>query len=253
MKEVRAAPDATLTLTSEGRSTTVSLYSDEGMALVNALRLKQAAEFKVMYEPRWLGQRIIQLPEDIVALQELLWDLKPDVVIECGIAHGGSLVLHASILELIGHGSVIGIDVEIRPHNRAAIEAHPLSHRIGLIEGSSIDPTTVAAAKARCADAGRVMVILDSNHTTAHVAKEILLYRDIVTPGSYLIVMDGAQALVADIPRGKPEWADDNPLIAIRDVLAKDPEFERDDRFVRFGPTSAPEGFWRKRERALLR
>jgi len=250
MTEIEAGADATITLLSKGRETRAALYSPEGLALLNALRLKQAAEFKLMYEPSWLGMRIIQLPEDIVAMQELLWRLKPDVVVECGVAHGGSLVLHASVLELAGHGLVVGVDVEIRPHNRAAIEAHPLAHRIRLIEGSSIDPETVAEVKRRCAGAETIVVVLDSNHSAEHVAEEIRLYQHLVTPGSYLVVMDGAQALVADIPRGKPGWARDNPLVAIRRFLAGTDEFERDASFERFGATCAPEGFLRRRRPA---
>lgn len=249
MTDIRAGAGATLTLTSDGQETKVDLYSPEGCALLNALRLKQAAEFKTMYEPQWLGTRIIQLPEDIVAIQELLWTLKPDVVVECGVAHGGSLILTASILELAGKGRVVGVDVEIRPHNRAAIEAHPLAHRIDLVEGSSIDPATVEEVRRRCAGAACVLVVLDSNHSAAHVAEEISLYSDLVTPGSYLVVMDGAQGLVSDIPRGDPAWAGDNPLVAIRALLEGSEAFERDPAYERFGTTCAPEGFWRKRGR----
>jgi cephalosporin hydroxylase len=216
------------------------------VALLNALRLKQAAEFKAMYEPNWLGVKIIQLPEDIVAMQELLWRLQPDVVVECGVAHGGSLIFHASILELAGKGKVIGVDVEIRPHNRAVIEAHPLAHRITLIEGSSVDPATAAQVKRLCPAGSKIVVVLDSNHSRDHVAQEIALYKDIVSLDSYLVVMDGAQALVSDIPRGKPEWAEDNPLTAVRDFLASNDEFERDASFERFGSTCVPEGFLKR-------
>jgi cephalosporin hydroxylase len=247
MTPIDAKADATLTLTSAGRSTEVALYSAEGIALLNALRLKQAAEFKLMYEPRWLGMQIIQLPEDIVAMQELLWRLRPDVVVECGVAHGGSLVLHASILELIGNGVVIGVDVEIRPHNREAITAHPLSHRIQLIEGSSIDPGIAAEVARRCAGAKHVVVVLDSNHSAAHVAEEIRLYHHLVTPDSYLVVMDGAQALVADIPRGDARWAHDNPLVAVQRFLASCDAFEADRTLERFGTTCVPSGFLRRR------
>ena len=230
MTDVKAGRDATLTLKSGGEDVSVDLYSDEGLALLAALRLKQAAEFKLMYEPTWLGVPIIQLPEDIVAMQELLWEVKPDVVIECGIAHGGSLVLYASVLELIGNGRVIGVDVEIRRHNRAMIDAHPLAHRIELIEGSSIDPATVSEVARRCVGSDRVVVVLDSNHSADHVAEEIRQYRELVTEGSYLVVMDGAQGLVHDIPRGDPAWKNDNPLSAIRAFLASDDAFEHDPR-----------------------
>jgi cephalosporin hydroxylase len=247
MKEdVVAGADATVTLRSGGRETTVDLYSARGLELLAALRLKQAAEFKLMYEPTWLGTRIIQLPEDIVAMQELLWRVRPQVVVECGIAHGGSLILAASILDLIGTGRVVGVDVEIRPHNRQAIEAHPLAHRITLIEGSSTSAAVADEVRRQCAGAAPVMVILDSNHGAAHVAAEIAAYKELVTPESYLVVMDGAQGLVADIPRGDPAWRTDNPLVAIRRFLAADGRFEADRTPERFGMTSVPGGFLRR-------
>lgn len=250
MTEINPGPDASITLSGKDGDIKVPLYSPEGVALLNALRLKQAAEFRAMYEPNWLGVKIIQLPEDIVAMQELLWRLRPDVVVECGVAHGGSLILHASVLELVGKGMVIGVDVEIRPHNRTIIESHPLAHRVKLIEGSSIDPATVANVKKLCPVGAKVVVVLDSNHSREHVAREIALYKDLVSVDSYLVVMDGAQALVSDIPRGKPEWAEDNPLAAVRTFLAGTDEFERDATYERFGSTCVPEGFLRRCKRA---
>ncbi len=245
-EDIHAGADATVTLSSAGQSTTVSLYSLEGLELLSALRLKQAAEFKLMYEPYWLGVRIIQLPEDIVAMQELLWQIKPDLVIECGIAHGGSLILTASILELIGKGTVLGVDVDIRQHNRVIIESHPLWPRIAMIEGSSIDPAVVERVHKAAAGMQTVVVVLDSNHTAKHVAGEIEAYKGLVTEGSYLVVMDGAQALVSDIPRGNPDWKADNPMIAIRRFLASDKSFEVDRKFERFGVTSVPSGFLKR-------
>lgn len=241
-----AHPDARLALTTGGQTTAVDLYSPEGLALVSDLWLKLSAEFKVMYEPTWMGVRIIQLPHDIVQVQELIWRLQPDVIVETGVAHGGSLVFSASLLELIGKGHVIGIDVEIRPHNRAAIEAHPMKKRITLIEGSSIAPETVAKVQKSIAGARTVLVLLDSNHSTAHVAEEIRLYGPLVSEGSYLVVMDGAQAHVSDIPRGKAEWLQDNPLTAIRQFLADNPDYVMDPHYTRLHVTSNPEGYLRK-------
>lgn len=245
-EDIVARADATVTLVSGGRQTTVDLYSAEGLELLSALRLKQAAEFKLMYEPRWLGVRIIQLPEDIVAIQELLWQVRPDVVVECGIAHGGSLILAASVMEMIGAGRVVGVDIDIRSHNRTVIESHPLAHRITLIEGSSVSQDVAARIRSLCRDAGSVLVILDSGHSAEHVAAEIALYRDLVTEGSYLVVMDGAQGLVSDIPRGDPAWRTDNPLVAIRAFLAGNPDFQADRSFERFGMTSVPGGFLKR-------
>lgn len=246
MKNYITQSDAKITLESAGERTTVDLYSREGFEFLTNLWIKVGAEHRLMYEPTWLGRPIIQFPTDIVAIQELLWKLRPDVVIETGVAHGGSLMLSASILELIGKGKVIGVDIEIRPHNRTAIEAHPLKHRIELIEGSSVAPETLASVRKAAAGAKTVAVFLDSNHTEAHVLKELELYAPLVTPGSYLVAHDGAQAWVWDIPRGKPEWKDDHPLNAIHKFLAVHPEFRIDPRWTRFGITSSPDGFLEK-------
>lgn len=247
MRNYEAPADARLTLSSAQGDVTVDLYSDEGLALVSNLWTKLAAQHRLMYELSWLGRPIIQLPTDIVVMQELIWRLRPDVIVETGVAHGGSLILSASILELLGgDGFVVGVDIDIRAHNRAAIEAHPLARRIRLIEGSSTAPETVAAVRAACGDAARVLVILDSNHTEAHVRAEIDLYHALVTPGSYLVVHDGAQAWVSDIPRGKPEWRDDHPLTAIHAFLAQRTDFEIDAQMNRLLITSSPDGFLRR-------
>lgn len=216
--------------------------------MLSNLWIKVAAEHRLMYEPTWLGRPFIQFPTDIVVMQELLWKVQPDLVVETGIAHGGSLVFSASILELMGKGKVIGVDIEIRPHNRSAIEAHPLKHRIELIEGSSIDPQTFARVKEAAAGSKRAVVFLDSNHTEAHVSKELELYGSLVGPGSYLVAHDGAQGWVWDIPRAKPEWKDDHPLTAIHKFVAANPEFEIDPHWTRFGITSSPDGFLRRKE-----
>lgn len=247
MKNYTARQGATLTLENGGERTTVDLYSKEGLDLLSNLWIKAAAEHRVMYEPTWLGRPLIQFPTDIVAVQELIWKIRPDVIIETGVAHGGSLVLSASILELIGNGKVVGVDIEIRPHNRAAIEAHPLKHRIELIEGSSIADETMAAVRRAAANAKTVLVFLDSNHSEAHVVQELELYGPLVTPGSYLVAHDGAQAWVWDIPRGKPEWREDHPLKAIHAFLTCHPEFTMDPHWTRYGITSSPDGWLKKR------
>jgi cephalosporin hydroxylase len=246
MKNYTAQPGATVTLDNAGHRTTVDLYSAEGLDLLSNLWIKAAAEHRVMYEPTWLGRPVIQFPTDIVAVQELLWRIRPDLVIETGIAHGGSLILSASILELIGKGKVVGVDIEIRAHNRTAIEAHPLKHRIELIEGSSIADTTMAAVRRAAADSKTVLVFLDSNHSEAHVLRELELYGELVTPGSYMVAHDGAQAWVWDIPRGKAEWKEDHPLKAIHAFLARHPEFVIDPHWTRYGITSSPEGWLKK-------
>jgi len=248
MKNYEARSGASLTLDSMGERSTVELYSRDGFEMLSNLWIKVAAERRLMYEASWLDRPIIQFPTDILAVQELLWRVKPDLVIETGVAHGGSLVLSASILELLGKGKVIGVDIEIRPHNRQAIEAHRLSHRIELMEGSSVASDIVEAVGAAAADAESVIVFLDSNHTEAHVLRELELYSPFVTHGSYIVAHDGAQAWVSDTPHGKPEWKDDHPLGAIRKFLAAHPEFESDPMPTRFGITSSPEGYLRRRQ-----
>ena len=246
MKNYEARPGSRLTLDNQGECSTVDLYSREGLDMLSNLWIKVAAEHRLPYEPTWLGRPIVQFPTDVVAIQELLWKVQPDVVIETGVAHGGSLMLSASLLELLGRGKVIGIDIEIRPHNRAAIEAHPLKRRIELIEGSSIAPDTLSAVRDLTGDATVVLVIFDSNHTYAHVLQELELYAPLVTAGSYLVAHDGAQAWVTDIPSAKPAWKDGGPLEAIHEFLATHKEFRVDPFYTRFGITSSPDGYLRR-------
>ncbi len=241
--DVAAGVTSKLTLTFNGESHTVDLYSPEGVQLAAALWIKLAAEYRLMYEPTWLGIPIVQFPSDIVMMQEMIWKIRPDCIVECGVAHGGSAILYASLLELIGKGFVIGVDVEIRKHNRTAINDHPLSKRIELIEGSSVDSEVVNEVKRRIGGLKSVMVVLDSNHSRDHVMRELEIYSEMVTPENYLVVMDGAQAHVSDIPRGKQEWKTDNPLAAIREFVATRPHFESDPHYTRMHVTSNPEGF----------
>lgn len=224
----------------------MDLYSEEGLRLISSLWVKLYAQYKLTHDITWMGVPIIQLPEDILMMQELIWKIRPDVIVECGIAHGGSILFYASLLELIGKGQVIGIDIEIRQYNKIAIKSHPMSHRITMLEGSSVSEKVVNTVKEMVKGAGKVMVILDSNHSKSHVKRELELYSEIVTPGSYLVAMDGAQAYVWDIPNGKPEWKEDNPLVAIREFIRKNKQFEIDPYYNRLKVTSNPKGFLRK-------
>lgn len=208
-----------------------------------------ALERKYMNNFSWLGRPMIQLPMDAMAMQELIWSVKPDLVIETGVAHGGSVVLSASMLELLGHGEVLGVDIEIRAHNREAIEAHPLAHRIRLIEGSSTAPEVVAQVRAAAAGKQRVLVFLDSNHTHAHVLAELNAYADLVSPGSYCVVFD---TFVEDMPddyvwTDRPWGKGNNPKTAVWEYLRSHPEFQIDksveDKLL---VTSAPDGFLRR-------
>jgi cephalosporin hydroxylase len=208
-----------------------------------------ALERKYMNNFSWLGRPMIQLPMDAMAMQELIWAVKPDLVIETGVAHGGSVVLSASMLELLGHGEVLGVDIEIRAHNRAAIEAHPMAHRIRLIEGSSVAPEVVAQVRAAAAGKQRVLVFLDSNHTHEHVLAELNAYADLVTVGSFCVVFD---TFVEDMPddyvwTDRPWGKGNNPKTAVWEFLRSHPEFQLDksveDKLL---VTSAPDGFLRR-------
>jgi cephalosporin hydroxylase len=176
-----------------------------------------------------MGRPVIQLPEDMIRIQEVIWRLRPDVIVETGVAHGGSLVFYASLFGAMGAGRVIGVDVEIRPHNRSAIEAHPMAPRIMLVEGSSTAPATLATVRAAIDPDERVLVILDSNHTRAHVEQELDLYAPLVTPGSYIVACDGIMAQVAGAPRSAADWAWNNPLSAIDAFLARNSDFAPDE------------------------
>lgn len=227
--------------------TELDAYSEEGLAVLANLWTRAGWQHKLSYETTWLGVPIIQLPEDILILQELIWRTRPTVVVECGVAHGGALMLYASMLELLGRGHVIGIDVEIRKYNRLAIESHPMSKRISLIEASSIEPATFALVASRLQPTDQVMVTLDSNHSRQHVLTEMEMYSPLVTPGGYLVVFDSVMALVHDSPNGKSEWLTDNPLAAVEDFLEVHKEFEQDHSAERMGVTYCTGGFLRRR------
>jgi cephalosporin hydroxylase len=181
------------------------------------------------YNFTWMGRPIIQYPQDMIAMQEIIWALKPDLIIETGIAHGGSLIFYASILELIGKGEVLGIDIDIREHNRLEIEKHPMYKRIKMIQGSAISEEIIEQIKPHAAGKKTVMVCLDSNHTHDHVLKELELYSPFVTVGSYLIAFDTiVEDLPADLYKDRPWSVGDNPKTAVFEFLKANDNFEID-------------------------
>jgi cephalosporin hydroxylase len=182
----------------------------------------------------WLGRPVIQVPQDLYATQELIWACRPDLIIETGIAHGGSLIFYASLCKVLGRGRVVGVDVEIRPHNRAAIEVHPLKPFMTLIEGSSTDPNIVDEVKRLVAPGETVLVILDSNHTAAHVRAELEAYSPLVTPGSFIIAMDGYLMELGALDRPGANWASDNANAGVRAFAADHPEFAAEDPALPF-------------------
>jgi cephalosporin hydroxylase len=208
----------------------------------------EMCRYKYSYNFSWLGRPIIQFPQDIAAIQEIVWGVKPDLILETGIAHGGSLVLWASLLEMIGaDGLAVGIDIEIRPHNRSAIEEHPLARRIRMIEGSSIDPAVVKQVRQLEVGRERVLVVLDSNHTHAHVREELWHYSPLVRRGSYLIVLD---TVVEDMPPDffldRPWGPGNNPKTAVREFLQRNDRFEIDREIEeKLLITVAPSGYLR--------
>ena len=224
----------------------LDIYTKEGFWALADLFTRAGWHHRLPYEVTWLGVPIIQIPEDVLAMQELLWRVRPDVVVECGVAHGGALVLYASILDLVGKGRVIGIDVEIRKYNRLAIESHPMSKRITLVEGSSVDEEVSRGVHGSIRPGEAVMVALDSNHGREHVREELERYAPLVTPGSYVVVFDTVMPLVADSPRAGEDWSEDNPLEAVRDFLGSHPEFTLDESPHRLGATYCHSGFLRR-------
>ncbi len=209
----------------------------------------EAALRRYLYNFTWLGRPIIQYPQDIVAVQELIWRVKPDLVVETGIAHGGSLILSASILELIGgKGRVVGVDIDIRAHNRREIEHHRMAKRIRLIEGSSVAPEVVAQVKHFAKGRKEIMAFLDSNHSEEHVLKELELYAPLVSKGSYVVVFD---TLVEYMPKGsnknRPWDRGNSPATAARKFLKTHKNFTVDEEIEhKLLITAAPGGFLKR-------
>jgi cephalosporin hydroxylase len=203
----------------------LSLYSDRAFDLIAEQWVKVGWNQRYSYTFSWMGRPIIQLPEDMIRTQEVIHRVKPDVILETGVAHGGSLIYYASLCKALGKGRVIGIDIEIRPHNRQAIEKHELASFITLIEGSSTAPETLVKVRALVKPGEKVLVLLDSNHTRQHVLDELAAYHTLVTPGSYIVATDGIMKDLHDVPRGDPGWKSDNPTDAAIEFAASHPEF----------------------------
>lgn len=220
---------------------------DEKQLIKDSLRwIKASWENKLSYEVNWLGMPIIQTPEDILMFQELIFNEQPDVIIETGIAHGGSLIFYSSIMELLGKGRVIGVDIEIRKHNRQLIEKHPMVSRIEMLEGSSTDPETISLIKSKLKPTDKVIVILDSNHTTAHVYDELMLYSKLVTPGSYLIVCDTIMPELEGLKPAPKDIGVNNAMLGMEKFLKENNNFETDPYYNKLYVTNHPKGFLKK-------
>ena len=212
---------------------TLGLFTQEAFEALSREWIRVGWSLKYYHTFTWFGLPVLQLPEDLLRLQEVIYALRPALIVETGVFLGGSLLFHASLLEgmrLAGAG-VIGIDREILPHVRVAIDYHPLKPRITLIDGDSTSPEVLSVVKQRVEElkgAGPVLVILDSNHTREHVAKELESYAPCVTAGSYIVATDGVMKDLWDVPRAQPGWKSDNPFEAANEFAARHPEFQRE-------------------------
>lgn len=242
--------DPILAFRAEVEANIDALAAAEAVQATSARWLRQTHDLRYDYNFTWFGRPILQLPQDIMALQELVFRIQPDLIIETGIAHGGSLVFFASLLHLQNqNGLVLGIDRDIRAHNRREIEAHPMAHRIAMLQGSSVADDTLTAVRRFAAGRQRVMVVLDSNHTEDHVLQELALYAPLVTNGSYLVVCD---TIVEDLgPDAFPDrpWGPGNsPKSAVAKFLQQNRDFEVDARLEqKLLLTNSPGGYLRCR------
>jgi cephalosporin hydroxylase len=214
-----------LVVEDEDQVAEIPLFSNEAFNIISKLWLKIGWNQKYSYTFTWLGRPIIQLPEDMIRVQEVIYRVKPDLIVEIGIAHGGSLFYYAGLLNLIGKGRVVGVDIEIRPQNREVICEHALSPFITMIEGDSIDPAVLEKVKAQIHGTEKVMVLLDGNHTGDHVSAELEAYAPLVTKDSYIVATDGVMKDLWDVPRGELSWRHDNPATAAEKFAARHPEF----------------------------
>lgn len=239
----------------------IDLYSKQGFKLLSDLWVKVGWDQKYLYGFSWLGRPIIQLPEDMIRFQEVVWKIKPTLIIETGIAHGGSLILSASLLKLIGGDNrrVIGVDIDIRDHNYSEIIKHPLASNIEMIQGSSIDEDIVTKVTSRVKPDDIVLVVLDSCHDYDHVLAELKLYSVMVTKGSYIVATDGLQKDLVDSPRAMREypnsdgWLRNNPHEAILDFLKgtsdyviDEPQFPFNESELDFRITHWPNAYIRR-------
>ena len=223
--------------------------NDSEVRLFGENFINKTAKYCYSYNFTWLGRPIIQFPQDMIAMQEIIWQVKPDLIIETGIAHGGSLIFHSSMLELLGgDGQVLGIDIDIREHNRVEIENHPMFKRITMIEGSSIDKNIAKQVHDFAKDKKQILVVLDSMHTHDHVLKELKVYSPLVAKGSYLVVFD---TVIEDMPEDffpdRPWGKGNNPKTAVWEFLKHNDRFEIDEEMRnKLLITVAPDGYLRR-------
>lgn len=222
-----------------------SMNKDKEMLKLTKKWFDKAFSHEYSYHFSWLGRPIIQFPQDMVAIQEIIWKTKPDLIIETGIAHGGSLIFSASILELTGKGKVLGIDIDIRKHNRKEIESHPLKKRIKMIEGSSIDENILKKVKKEIKNKKKILLFLDSFHTEEHVLKELEMYSPLIKKDGYIVVFD---TIIEFMPKNsfpnRPWDKGNNPHTAVKKFLKQNNHFKIDKEIEKkLLITSCPDGF----------
>jgi cephalosporin hydroxylase len=243
-----------LTVEGDGGGREIPLDSPEAFRAVGRLWLEIGWTQRYSYGFSWLGRPVIQLPEDLVRIQEVIYRVQPDVIVETGVAHGGSLIFYATLCKTMGRGRVIGVELTLRAANRAAIEAHTLAGYVTLVEGDSAAPETVDRVRAAIEPGARVLMVLDSSHARDHVSAEMEAYGPLVTPGSYIVVTDGIIADLAGVPGGRPDWTWNNPKAAALEFVARHPEFVIEEPAFPFNEgaiserlTYWPSGFVRRR------
>jgi cephalosporin hydroxylase len=226
---------------------TYQLDSPEAFALVSEAWVRAGWDAKYVYGFTWFGRPVIQLPEDLVRVQEAIYRVQPTVILETGIAHGGSLVFYASLCKAMGRGRVVGVDIEIRPHNRRALEEHPLFDLITLYEGDSTDEELADSIRETIGPDETVFVVLDSKHTKDHVLRELELYAPLVSVGSYIVAADGVMGDLARAPRSAPDWEWNNPREAARAFVAANPDYvlEQPEPPFNEGVVRDPVTYWR--------
>lgn len=225
MKVLIETGSSRLHLEEEGGARDLPLFSTEAFSILSRLWLKVGWDLRYSYSFSWMGRPIIQLPEDMLRLQEVVYRVKPAVLVETGVAHGGSLLFHAALFRAMGEGRVIGVDVRIRPDVREALSRHELASLVSLVEGDSSAPSVVADVRSLITPGESVLVVLDSDHSRRHVTAELEAYAPLVSVGSYIVATDGVMKDLHDVPHGRAEWCDDNPCVAAADFAARHPEF----------------------------
>lgn len=224
------------------------IYSEKGRRELAQAYIKAFWKDRIYHKVQWCGVQFLQTPEDVLLLAEAVWKTRPKLIVECGVWGGGGLILYSSLLSLLWgkEGEVVGVDVNLS-NAKLAVSAHPLGHRITLLEASSTAPGAIQTISEKASRVDSIMVVLDSDHSKNHVRAELEAYAPLIRPGGYLVAMDGIMNILHDVPGGHPSWREDNPESAVVDFLKTHPEFERDLSMSQLGMTYAPGGFLKRK------